>query len=354
MSTFSISHIYPDDTAGMAAVEALLHAEGIKRDAHLDYTCAMFDGTQAVATGSYYGATLRCLAVASAHQGEGLMNEIVSHLMEQEAQNGVFHLFLYTKPSAATSFAGLGFYEIVRSGTSAVFMENRHDGFASYLKELKSTRQEGSHISAVVMNANPFTLGHQHLVEVAAHASDVVHVFIVQEDASVFPYPVREKLVREGLAHLSNVVIHSSGPYLISKATFPSYFLPDETSVTMGHAEIDAAIFCRMAKVLGIRERFCGQEPTSATTALYNEVMARELPRAGIKFSVIARVNIDGSDTPDSSQPVSASRVRQLIKQGDMEAVRAFVPDSTYAYLTSAEAQPIVDTIRATADVVHH
>lgn len=39
-----------------------------------------------------------------------------------------------------------------------------------------------------------------------------------------------------GVAHLPNVVLHDSGPYIISNATFPSYFLKDEAAVIDGHA----------------------------------------------------------------------------------------------------------------------
>ena len=72
------------------------------------------------------------------------------------------------------------------------------------------------------MNANPFTLGHQYLVETAAASCDLLHLFIVSEDSSLVPFSVRKKLVMEGTAHLKNICYHESGPYIISSATFPS------------------------------------------------------------------------------------------------------------------------------------
>ena len=57
------------------------------------------------------------------------------------------------------------------------------------------------------MNANPFTLGHQYLVEKASSENDVLHLFIVSDDSSLVPFEVRKKLVIEGTKHLKNIQI---------------------------------------------------------------------------------------------------------------------------------------------------
>ena len=160
-------------------------------------------------------------------------------------------------------------------------MENRPDGFERYLRGLKAARTTGKS-AAVVMNANPFTRGHQYLVEKAAAACDTLHLFIVSEDASLVPFAVRKKLVAEGVKHLPNVVLHDSGPYIISNATFPSYFLKDEAAVIDGHARLDLAVFTKIAKALNITARYVGEEPTSQVTGLYNQIMSQQLPKAGM------------------------------------------------------------------------
>ena len=69
---YTLSKIHPDDRRGMAQVRALLEQEGISLDGNLDYTCGLFDeNDNLAATGSSFGATLRCFAVDRAHQGEG-------------------------------------------------------------------------------------------------------------------------------------------------------------------------------------------------------------------------------------------------------------------------------------------
>lgn len=347
MSEYSISQVSPSDKRTLAEIDELLHQEGIRRDGNLDYICAIFDENyHVIGTGSCFGNTLRCFAVSSAHQGEGLLNQIITHLIEVQCARGNMHLFLYTKVKSAKFFGDLGFYEIARVEDTLVFMENRRDGFGSYLRRLETTRTEGKS-AALVMNANPFTLGHQYLVETAAAACDTLHLFVVSEDASLVPFSVRKKLVQAGVAHLPNVVLHDSGPYIISNATFPSYFLKDEAAVIDGHARLDLAVFARIAAVLNITARYVGEEPTSQVTGMYNQIMCEQLPKAGIDCIVIPRREANG-------RPISASTVRQCLQSGDWETLKTLVPQTTLDYFQSPEAAPVLARIRSAGNVVHY
>ena len=301
---------------------------------------------QIIATGSCFANTLRCFAVSSTHQGEGLLNQIITHLMDIQYQRGNLHLFLYTKISSAKFFQDLGFYEIARVDDTLVFMENRKNGFTDYLTNLSKAKSNGLS-AALVMNANPFTLGHQYLVEKASSQCDTLHLFVVSEDASLIPFSVRKKLVLAGTSHLANVICHDCGPYIISNATFPSYFLKDEESVIKGHAKLDLIIFSKIAEALSITRRYVGDEPTSQVTGIYNQIMSSELPLAGIDCIIVPRKQI-------MKQPISASTVRQLIKNGDFEALKQFVPMSTLNYFKSEEAAPIIERICQTKNVIHY
>ena len=344
---YSLSQVRLSDTRSLSQIDALLEQEGLRRDRNLDYICAMYDEDyNVIATGSCFGNTLRCFAVSRAHQGEGLLNQIVTHLTAAQYERGRLHLFLYTKISSAEFFGDLGFYEIARVDNTLVFMENRRDGFANYLRNLKQTRTAGKS-TAVVMNANPFTYGHQYLAETAAAHCDTLHLFVVSEDASLVPFAVRKQLVREGTAHLPNVVLHDSGPYIISSATFPSYFLKDEAAVIEGHARLDLAVFIKIAAALDITARYVGEEPASQVTGIYNRIMAAELPRAGIECVVLPRRETEGG-------PISASVVRARLKAGDFAGLKPLVPPATYAYFTSPEAEPILEHIRNAKDVIHY
>lgn len=361
MSEYAISQIYPSDRRANTQINELLLAEGIRRDANLDYTCGMYDEEMnIIATGSCFGNTLRCMAVSNAHQGEGLMNQIVTHLISIQFERGNTHLFLYTKCNSAKFFGDLGFYEIARIDSQIVFMENRKTGFTSYLEKLKKETEQSevfrqfscndsakTKIAALVMNANPFTLGHQYLVEKAASENDILHLFIVSEDQSLVPFSVRKKLVLEGTAHLKNIIYHESGPYIISNATFPSYFQKDADAVMESHANLDLTIFVRIAQTLGINYRYVGEEPNSQVTGIYNEIMAKKLPENQIACKIIPRKEANGS-------VISASTVRTALKSGKMELLKTLVPETPLRYFQSEEAAPVIEKIKATQNVVHH
>lgn len=347
MSEYGITRVYPSDKRLLNGVDELLEAEGIRRDANLDYTCAVCDDMgKPIATGSCFGNTLRCFAVSHEHQGEGLLNQVLTHLIEYQCERGNIHLFLYTKEKSAKFFGDLGFYEIARVEGSLVFMENRRDGFPSYLRKLEKSHKEGKS-AALVMNANPFTLGHKYLAETAAANCDTLHLFIVSEDASLVPFSVRKKLVKEGTAHIPNIICHDSGPYIISNATFPSYFLKDKNDVIDNHARLDIAVFKKIAAALGVTARYVGEEPTSVVTGAYNRIMSEELPKAGIECVVVPRKEAEG-------KPISASTVRSLLKDGKFEELKELVPETTYDYFVSDEAKPVIERIKSAENVVHY
>ena len=386
-TTYAISSVGPGDRYIQAEVDALLEREGIHRDQHLDYTAAMLDEDyHVIATGSLFGNTLRCMAVSSDHQGESLMNAIVSHLVEVQYSRGNYHLFLYTKCDSARFFGNLGFYEITRvPEENIVFMENKRTGFRDYLAALQRETQQAeaargagnaddpgpSHpaeaviapggscaagsaalnqsgrVGAIVMNANPFTLGHRYLVEQARAACGVLHLFMVSEDVSLVPFSVRKKLILEGTKDIPGIVYHEAGSYIISSATFPAYFQKGDNAVIRSQAGIDARIFTQIAAALGITDRFVGDEPTSVVTGIYNEILSTALPEAGVACHIIPRKEADG-------KAISASTVRSCIQDGRLEEIRGLVPETTYRYFTSPEAAPVIGRIRAAEEVVHY
>lgn len=336
----NLRRVMPTDKRALREVEALLIKEGISLDRHLEYTVGLYDEDDRLcATGSFFDSTLRCLAVDSAFQGEGLMATVVSHLVSELFHRGRTHLFVYTKREAAASLQPLGFYPIAHT-EQVVFLENRRDGFAAYLRGLTRPDKAPGRVAAVVMNANPFSLGHLHLVERARADSDTLHLFIVSEDVSAFPAAVRARLVREGTRHLDRIYYHQTGPYLVSSATFPSYFIKESDNLTLAHAQLDAHVFGRIAGELKITTRLVGEEPLSPATALYNRAMADTLPAFQVALRVLPRVSDNGKD------PISASRVRALLAMGPLEAVRSLVPESTYAFLSSAEGQDVIRRLR--------
>lgn len=341
----SIETIRRTNARATREMEVLLRREGIAPDPHLEESIGAYDDDGAlIATGSLFGRTLRCLAVDGAHRGEGLMALIVGELLTRLAARGVTHAFVYTKPQAAGQLRQLGFYEIARVEGRLAFLENRRGAFDGYLSALAREKKPGR-CAAVVMNANPFTLGHRYLLETAARENDWVHCFVVSEDASLVPFDVRMALVQEGAADLPNVLVHPSGDYIISAATFPSYFLKGDEDTAAVHAALDAAVFARIAHALDVTVRYVGEEPYSRTTAIYNDALCAGLPREGVEVRVVPRRQ------GPQGKPVSASEVRQRLKDEGPDAICGLVPESTRRYFASPAAEPVLARIRAAAHV---
>ena len=345
--SYIISEIRPSDKRGLAKAEELLVREGIRKDPNLDHLAGAFsDNGDIVAVGGCYSNTLRCLAVDSRHRGEGIMPTLISHLINYQFERGNTHVFLYTKLQNAEIFGALGFHEIARVDGEFMLMENKRDGFAGFLNTLAAKKRIGNS-AAVVVNCNPFTLGHRYLIEQASAGSDTVHLFVVSEDASFFSFEDRFDLVREGVAGLSNIALHQTGSYMISNAVFPSYFLKDEDDVIRAQARLDIEIFKKIAAALDISRRYVGEEPFSQVTGIYNSIMNDTLPKAGIECVVIPRKASDGLK-------ISASNVRRLLREGQIEHTRSLVPDSTYRYFLTDKGKKVIKLLQCADEVVHY
>ena len=361
---YEVSTIYLSDHKAMTQVDALLQKKHLQRDQNLDYICGIFNGAgELIATGSAFRNSLRCFAVDSRYQGEGLLNTIVTHLLEIQQERGCFTVYLCTKPASARFFANLGFYEIARVEGQLIFMENDSLAFDRYLQKLQTETRSflkqqpittAREDCAIVMNSNPLTNGHLHLIKTAAQQARLLHIFLVREDLSFFPYTVRRQILTAALQDIPNILLHDTDNYLISGASFPSYFLGDHETVSQVHAELDCQIFVKIARCLDIHHRYVGDEPFSKVTSIYNNVMQRILPAFGINLHVIPRKEYKG-------QPISASQIRQIIhdtkfplETSEATPLRNLLPPATLDFLHTAAAQPILEAIRNATEVRHH
>ena len=175
----------------------------------------------------------------------------------------------------------------------------------------------------VVMNCNPFTLGHRYLIEQAAKQVERLYVMVVREDCSLFAYTERKAMVEQGVADIENVSVIDGSDYAISRATFPTYFLKRLDDAADTQILLDLDLFRRhIAPALGATVRFVGTEPTDQLTRRYNQLMHEVLK----DVREIDRLEKD-------SNAVSASRVRKAMEEGDMNTIRQFVPPTTLPYI---------------------
>ena len=303
----------------------LMHAAGLDADTDMDSVVMLWEGQQLVAAGSRKGNLLKCIAVDPAHQGEGLLAAVLTALRQDAFLSGYNHLFLYTKPENQQLFSSLFFYPVVRTDR-VLLMEDKQGGIQNFLREYPP-QKGGDQIGAIVMNCDPFTLGHQHLIHTAAAQCDWLYVFVLSEDKGRFSAEDRMAMVRAGTAELQNVMVLPTGPYLISSATFPTYFLRDRDLAVQAHCQLDIEVFLKyFVPHFGITDRYVGTEPLSALTRQYNEALASQLPKRGIAFHEIPRLE-------RRDAPISASAVRKLLDEGRTEEARALLPASIFDYL---------------------
>lgn len=202
--------------------------------------------------------------------------------------------------------------------------------FIDSLKPYKKGDASGIN-GSIVMNCNPFTLGHRYLIEYAASQVDNLYIFVVEENRSYFTFDDRLDLVRKGTSDLKNVTVLPSGNFIISATTFPGYFYKDNLKEAKIDCSNDLTVFAQyIAPALNIKIRFAGEEPLDPVTNQYNEGMKELLPQYGMEFRAIPRKEDD-----EGIGVISASRVRKYYEEGNLEDIKKIVPQTTYDYLVA-------------------
>ncbi|PKK40356.1 [Citrate [pro-3S]-lyase] ligase [Clostridiaceae bacterium JG1575] len=309
-------------------------------DPTVDQTVVIRDQDRIVATASRTGEVFQYIAVAPEHQGENLTAALLNHLMQDAFREGIYHYFIYTKPEMAPLFERTGFRLLVAHERAAL-LEGGSGRIEDYLAELqKKLGSPRGPRGALLMNLNPMTLGHLWLIGEARRRVEDLVVFLVTQDLSVVPFQDRLAVARSAVGSLPGVTVLPGGPYMISRATFPTYFLKKKDEELPAYTHTDALLFGRyIAPALGITDRFLGEEPLDPVTRAYNEALEEILPPLGTQVHVLQRVQKAGT-------VISASRVRHYLAQGALAAAFDLIPEATKAYLRSPKGQQIVQKIK--------
>lgn len=349
----NILELHPTIPRQRRQIETFLQANGLRYD-DVDYYAALVDESsdEMIAGGGLKGCVIKCVAVADGHKGEAVANVIVSHLLAKANEDGYQCVKLYTKPHNRQLFESLSF-RLIAEAPNAILMETGVGGIEKWSEELRIKNDElgvtndelriksvRKPIGAIVMNANPFTLGHRFLVEQSSELVERLYVVVVREDCSMFSYSERKAMVIQGVRDIGNVVVVDGSDYAVSAATFPTYFLKQISDATDTQITLDLDIYRRrIAPALGATVRFFGSEPTDPLTRRYNELMHQQLGEDHVHE--IQRKQQDGS-------PISASRVRKAMLEGRLWDAIQMVPPTTIPYiighLASMALQAELDT----------
>lgn len=339
-------------------IEAFLKRNALRIDDMNYYAAVLDDDGEMIAGGGLKDDVIKCVAVDDAHKGEAIANTLVSHLISHANQEGYGCIKLFTKPKNRQLFESLSF-RLLAEAPEAILMETGIGGISNTVEALKKIKEESEkykeynkeckedskkckentsylntsipqHLNTtmqptgcIVMNCNPFTLGHRYLIEQAAKQVERLYVMVVREDCSLFAYTERKAMVEQGVADIENVNVIDGSDYAISRATFPTYFLKRLDDAADTQMLLDLDLFRRhIAPALGATVRFVGTEPTDQLTRRYNQLMHEVLK----DVREINRLEKD-------SNAVSASRVRKAMEEGDMNTIRQLVPLTTLPYI---------------------
>lgn len=299
---------------------------------NLDFTLGLYDGDKLIATGSVSDNVLKFIAVAPSENSGAYFNQIVSALQNYLSENGQNHQLVFTKPQYAASFHYVGFKTLTQTAQCCL-LEAGTPGIREYLQNLPGVADQNlRQVAAVVVNANPFTNGHRYLIAKAAQENEIVNVFVLSADKSLFTSKERLQLVRAGVADLKNVRVFQGEGYLVSYATFPAYFLPAAAETVRYQTLLDARLFrVQIAPTLNIKKRYLGTEPFSRTTKIYNDTLKKELPPQ-VQVEIVPRLR-------QGNRIVSATAVRQAIAQQQVTAVKEFLPPVTFQFIQQHQSE---------------
>ncbi len=310
----------------------LVQSQGLSVDQRIDLTIGIYEDEKLIATGSIDENVIKMIAVDPSRQGENFTAKVVQVLIDKLNERHIKKYFIFTKPEFIPVFQNLHFSLIIQTDQIALF-ENGAYTIRERLTDLKkSLKLERGTIASIVMNCNPVTLGHLYLIEKCASQQDNVIIFLVEENRSVFPFDVRLKLLKKATRHLRNVHILPSTPYIISAATFPTYFIKEASEASRIFMDLDIQIFkMYFMDIFKIDFRYVGTEPLDPMTRQYNETMQKILKDRWISIDRLAK----------DHHIVSASLVRRLAKDKKYRLLKQFVPGVTYRFLISKKGRQL-------------
>ena len=346
MAEYQVIEGEPLDTVHIMKLRDFLEAQELEYDEQITYTYMLEDQNKIIASGSCSGNIIKCIAVDPDYQGQNLLAEIITRLVNHLVSHGITHYFGFTKPKNKKIFLNMGLYPVAET-ENVLLLENRKNGLAKYVQKLVEETKKAQEaidgqlseldyasdkgIGAIVANCNPFTKGHRYLIVHAAKECKWLHVFILSDQNQMFSQKQRLEMARIATSDLSNVIIHGASDYLISPAVFPTYFIKDKVHAYEINCSLDIRIFgSYIAKELGITKRFVGTEPQCEVTAQYNCWLKWELPDYGIEYHEIERIAEQGS-------VVSASVVRRALERKDWETVFEMIPLPVCQYLEECQ-----------------
>ncbi|MDR1360458.1 MAG: GNAT family N-acetyltransferase [Deltaproteobacteria bacterium] len=314
--------------------EALYAASGLVRPEGCQAVFGVWEGGELLGCAGLKEDVLVGFAVSAQAQGQGLLGVLCTELIRRGLAQGRDTFYIFTRPDKIRIFTDCGF-QVVAARRSVCLLEWGARSISAHCASLRAfVADKPEEAACIVMNANPFSLGHLHLARKAAAENPWLHVLVLEEDKSVFPFEDRLRLARACLADMPNVSVSAGGRYVISQLTFPDYFLKSGEAEE-AHADMDLLLFGQyVAPALKVSRRYVGEEPYCRVTAAYNARMREMLPEYGIEVVLVPRKKW-------AQGFISACTIRDLLGRDQAEGLEALVPPATYEFLRSPRGRAI-------------
>lgn len=305
-----------------------------------DKTFVIRNNGDIIATGSASGNILKYFFANCNYSGQGAIGVIYNSLLEYIIEKGYNSYFIFTTPNNKVIFESLGLKEVY-STERVMLLEGGFYNYRNWVDSInKLVGDKKEKRGAIVVNCNPMTLGHKYLITKALEEVDELLIFVVEEDLSVFPFEARYNIIVNEFKNDNRVKVLKGGPYIISRGTFPTYFIKQKDEMLEIYTELDAKIFgLKIAKDLLIDIRFLGSEPKDLVTLAYNKALKEILEEREVKVEIIPRVEQD-------NKPISASYVRGLLKDDKLEKAYSILPQSTIEFLKSDLGIDVINRIK--------
>ena len=296
---------------------------------NIDQTIYLEDGDKVVATVSASKYIIKCLAADPAYRSENYAATLVSEMIKRLHMQGIYYYQVFTKAEYRVIFESLGFKSLLDTEKVSV-LEGGDGDIQTEIKKMQTQIKygfgikfpaENYDVACIVINGNPFTNGHLQLVEYASKRHEFVLVFVLEEEGSEFSFKERFSMAYLATKPCRNVMVLPSSRYVVSKATFPSYFLKSVDESTQEYATYDAMIFTKyFMPQLSIVKRYVGTE-TVDYMSVYNQTLSKVL---GDKLEIVPRFEENG-------QVISARAVRKMLDEGKFEEAMQYIPRTNHA-----------------------
>lgn len=319
-------------------VVGFLAEQGLKFEQNSDKTIYIEDADKIVGTVSAARYIIKCLAVSSYLRGENLAVTLVGEMIKRLHADGIYYYQVFTKSEYKDVFESLGFKTLVKT-EKTVMLEGGDGNINDVLNGIKvqmrfnlnipDVGNPAHDVACIVLNGDPFTLGHLALAEYALKNHKYLVVFVLEEEGSYFSANERYTLAYLALRQFPNALVVKSTRYIVSQSTFPQYFLKTADEATGQYAEFDAKIFAEyFMPALGLTKRYIGSETTDYMS-IYNATLKSVL---GDKVEEVPRFSENG-------MIISAKTVRALLKEGDVNGATQLVPIATRALFANMAKQ---------------